>query len=181
MVKQENRDSVYYFSKGTNRKNSIYDWGRDIYRELGYYEKIKAVNQTGDFTLAYQLFLRALDHIISLNYDQFGYIIEANQDLYGSDNVNIDLFRGIFGKYPVKIGPKEEGVVIEKPKEVEKHKVTGQFFYGINSKTGKRERAELEIDLIKGKYEQFKLRSLKTGRYLKLTKSFKKTIYRGDK
>jgi hypothetical protein len=163
MAKKEFR----YYNKGIERKKQIYSWTTRILKQMGDYYEIANELLKGNLEIAYSIFENAINRIIIYNTDNLGYLIEKNQAEYGEKAVNNDLFSHIFGdNAPKKQKEKGEGGPVAPP-EVKR------YYYGTTK--GKRQKGRYEIVFIKGRAND-RLRSVKTGRFLKMSDRLKSKI-----
>lgn len=172
-----------YLTKGYSRKEQIYNWFKEVTIENNLQHQLRDIMKDileGNGEYAYKRFKEFVNVIINLYYTQgivLGYLIEENINKFGERTI-IDLFKGVFGVSPImtkkktkKYKPSTQIEQIEKQFKKEQQK----FFYGINTTTTKKEKAEINIVLIRDK-PQYRLRSIKTGKFLKFTDTFKKEV-----
>lgn len=162
-----------YYNKGIKRKKDIYAWTTKILKQIGDYYEIYGYILKGELTEAYYLFKGAINKIIIYNYENLGYLIQKNQAEYGEDVINSDLFRGIFGE------TRPEGPRREPPQKPGEREPEPKYYYG-RTKEGKRQKGRYEIVFIKGR-AQDRLRSNKTGRFLKFSGKLKTKIKKRGK
>lgn len=173
-----------YYDKGSARKKQIYEWYlEEVFRDSflrSQLAEVKILISQNKLKEAFDLFNLITQYFVN-EQDTLGYIIYHTRLKFGKDVIDRDLFNGVMKKSLMNNKRRLTSKVARRPvrkadinefvdtkKEVTKKPVR----YGFTKK-GERKRGKIEFVVVK-QVTQPRLRDVKTGRFLKASKSVKK-------